>query len=353
MLTLAPQHCDRCMSCLPACPQRAIEVGSSFIFIDWSRCDGCGACVGACEAGAIRPRAARDAGTADAPSPAGPDARVAVTRGAAAERAAVPQRAVVSAPPRLRVVTEADLDERAKRPALDHIAPLAPSWEAWEVVVVLGVVFALFATEQAFLSSHWMTTVVPIGAKPLMRSGIMTLYYAAQLAMLAALGYRKRVGFAEAFGLRWFPIAATVGVVGLVVATRLFTLAYAVAAETLGWKMAQGPMADLTQYFGRDGVGLALTVLMIVIVGPFFEEIVFRGVLMGYLQERVGARWAILASAAVFAAFHVNVWMFVPVFVMALAAGYLAVRSRSLWAAYALHLLYNAVPVALVILLPK
>lgn len=332
------------MACLRVCPQRAIEVGSSYVFIDWSRCDGCAECVQACDAGAIKPRVG---GTPPRATPT--SAEVVSGTGSGNATADAP-----AARPRLRVVTEEDLAERAKKPRLEDIAPLAPSWRGWEVLVVLAGVLALFAAEQAALSSQWMVRTVPLGAKPLMRSGVLTLYYAAQLALLAALGFRKGVGFAEAFGLRRFHVTGTaVGVTVLVVVTRLFTLAYAVAAEGFGWKMQLGPMSDIQTYFGRDSVGLVLTVLMIVIVGPFFEELVFRGVLLGYLQERIGASWAIVVSATLFAAFHMNIWMFAPVFVMALAAGWLAVRTRSLWAAYALHLLYNAVPVFLVFALSK
>lgn len=318
------------MRCLRACPLRAIEVGAAFVFVDWSRCDGCGKCVSECDSGAIGYRAGR------------PQAAPAAPAGEAA--------------PRLRVVggEGGDAEGRAKGPRLEDIAPLAPSWEAWEVGAVLAGVLALFAAQQAALGSEWMARVVPLGAKPLMRSGILALYYAAQLALLAALGYRKRVGFAEAFGLRGFRVIATAaGVVALVTATRIFTLAYAVAAESAGWKMPVGPMSDLTMYFGRDGVGLALTIVMIVIVGPFFEEIVFRGVLAGYLQERVGAWPAVVASALVFATFHMNWWMFVPVAAMGVAAGWAALHSRSLWAAYALHMLYNAVPVFLIFALGR
>lgn len=334
-LSLAPQRCDKCMRCLRACGRRAIDVGAAFVFVDWDRCDGCGKCAAACEAGAIRMRGGPPPARSEAsvgPAPARLEAAVAAER---------PSASVAG-------------DERAKAPRLEDIAPLAPAWTAWEVAVVLAGVLALFVAQQAALGSKWMADVVPIGAKPLVRSGVLALYYAAQLALLAALGYRKGVGFAEAFGLRRFrPLAFGASVVALVAVTRAFTLAYAVGAESLGWKMPAGPASDLTLYFGRDGLGLALTVVMIVVVGPFFEELVFRGVLAGFLQESMGAWPAVVVSALVFAAFHANGWMFAPVAVMGLGCAWAALRTRSLWAAYVLHMLYNAVPVFLIFALAK
>jgi membrane protease YdiL (CAAX protease family) len=204
----------------------------------------------------------------------------------------------------------------------------------------------LFLMRQAVIESQWMALSVPMGAKPIVRAGVLALYYAGQLALLVAVGARKKQDFADAFGMRPAPVLASALLVTLlVVATRVFAAAYLVALEGLGLQMPE--VTDLTVYFGRDAFGFGLTVLMVVIVGPLFEEVVFRGVLLGYLQERYGATWAIWGAALLFAAYHFNAWTFVPVAVMGLAAGWLAVRFRSLWPAYALHLGYNAIAVIL------
>ena len=164
----------------------------------------------------------------------------------------------------------------------------------------------------------------------------------------AGLGLRGGQEFAAALGLRRFSVVRAAGwVVGLIVATRVFAAGYLMTLSRFGFDMPEGPVTDLTRYFGRDAVGYALTVLLVVIVGPFFEEVVFRGVLMGYLQERTSAAVAITVSAVVFSAYHFNAWTFVPVAAMGAAAGWIAARCRSVWPAYALHLGYNAVAVVL------
>jgi membrane protease YdiL (CAAX protease family) len=115
--------------------------------------------------------------------------------------------------------------------------------------------------------------------------------------------------------------------------------------------MPSGPLTDITTYFGRDSVGLALTVTMIVIVGPFFEELVFRGVLLGWMQERLGAVAAIWVSALAFAAFHlVDPSIGTVVALPALAAvgvvsGVLAVRTGDLSRSILLHAGFNLVTV--------
>jgi membrane protease YdiL (CAAX protease family)/ferredoxin len=314
------------MRCARVCPRHAVEVGNGFVFVDWERCDGCAKCVAECEPGALQLRAPRlHAVPADA--------------------------AVALAAPRQR---SADDPPAATRIPLRDVAPFVGRWRAWEVVVVLAGVLALFGLQEAVMGSHWMTTVVPLGAKPLMRAGVLTLYYALQLVLLAVIGLRKRGDLAGTFGLRRAPVLASVlGVAGLLVVTRVFALAYGIAVEGAGWPMPAGPSTNITQYFGRDAIGFALTVIMVVIVGPLFEEVVFRGVLLGALQDRYGGVVAIVASSALFAAFHMNAWMFVPVAVMGAACALLAIRTRSLLPAYALHLAYNGVAVFLAFVLLK
>lgn len=87
-------------------------------------------------------------------------------------------------------------------------------------------------------------------------------------------------------------------------------------------------------------VGLAVAVVGI---GPLVEEIIFRRVLLGWLEARTGIVLAVLAQAVLFAALHVIPQAMVLTFFLGLATAVLARRHRSLWPALALHATNTAV----------
>ncbi|WP_134774529.1 CPBP family intramembrane glutamic endopeptidase [Ornithinimicrobium flavum] len=87
-------------------------------------------------------------------------------------------------------------------------------------------------------------------------------------------------------------------------------------------------------------VGLAVAVVGI---GPFVEEIIFRRVLLGWLEARTGVLLALVGQAVLFAVLHVLPQAMVLTFFLGLATGILARRHRSLWPAVALHATNNAV----------
>lgn len=96
-------------------------------------------------------------------------------------------------------------------------------------------------------------------------------------------------------------------------------------------------------------IALALTV---VVAAPLVEEIVFRGVLLSGLARRLPVGWAVFISALLFGAIHLPdfkfAWYPVPGLVMlGLAAGWLRVRSKSLWPAITLHATNNFVAVVM------
>lgn len=78
-------------------------------------------------------------------------------------------------------------------------------------------------------------------------------------------------------------------------------------------------------------------------VGPLVEEVVFRRVLLGWLESRVGLVLAVLVQATLFAALHVVPAAMTLTFLLGLATALLARRHRSLWPALALHVLNNMV----------
>jgi membrane protease YdiL (CAAX protease family) len=75
-------------------------------------------------------------------------------------------------------------------------------------------------------------------------------------------------------------------------------------------------------------------VIVIVLVAPVIEEIVFRGMLLSRLLRSMSRRMAVVASAAAFAAIHLldpNAVLVVPgLFLIGLALGYMALSGGSL-----------------------
>jgi len=93
--------------------------------------------------------------------------------------------------------------------------------------------------------------------------------------------------------------------------------------------------------FGKAAFWLFATSLV-----PLYEEFLFRGVLSGGLAPLTGPKPAVVLTALAFGLLHGPV-AFLPtaVFSLFLSAAY--AKTGSLWAAVALHALYNAAALAL------
>jgi len=92
---------------------------------------------------------------------------------------------------------------------------------------------------------------------------------------------------------------------------------------------------------------LVLAVLQAGILAPLVEEFTYRGVLMVSLMRRIGPAGAIGLSGAIFAAAHLEAQpqAVLPLFLLGLALGYAAYRTRSLVAPVIAHSLFNTLMV--------
>ncbi|MEM9380524.1 MAG: type II CAAX endopeptidase family protein [Planctomycetota bacterium] len=80
--------------------------------------------------------------------------------------------------------------------------------------------------------------------------------------------------------------------------------------------------------------------LLVAVVIPLLEEILFRGFLLELLVGRIGRWGGVLVSSALFAALH-GAEAFLPIFGLALVLAAVKLRTRSLAAAWAVHALHN------------
>lgn len=99
-----------------------------------------------------------------------------------------------------------------------------------------------------------------------------------------------------------------------------------------------------------------ISILLIVLV-PMVEELLFRGFLQTWLKQWVGRSFAILLTAFIFALFHFsdsqgfdNIELLSSLFLLACFLGYVYERQQSLWASIGLHSTFNAISIAAIIM---
>jgi len=111
----------------------------------------------------------------------------------------------------------------------------------------------------------------------------------------------------------------------------------------------ENPQVDALTGGQTLGTGELLALLLLVaVVAPFAEELLFRGMLYPLLRARTGAFGAIVLSAAIFAAAHVVPLLMPGLFVVGLLLAYLRERSGSIWPGVALHALQNGTALLLI-----
>jgi sodium transport system permease protein len=89
------------------------------------------------------------------------------------------------------------------------------------------------------------------------------------------------------------------------------------------------------------------TLLIMAVLPGIAEELLFRGLVLQAFRSLSGHRGAVVVSALVFAAFHMNVHRFFPQAGFGLMAGFLVLRTGSLWPAVVAHVVHNSVLILL------
>ncbi|MBN2899019.1 MAG: CPBP family intramembrane metalloprotease, partial [Clostridia bacterium] len=88
----------------------------------------------------------------------------------------------------------------------------------------------------------------------------------------------------------------------------------------------------------------------VVVLAPFYEELLFRKFMLGGMLKRLNAFWAIVISAFFFAFVHLNMLQGVNAFVLGLIVGWLYYRTESVVLCMFAHFVNNLYAVTLGIL---
>lgn len=199
--------------------------------------------------------------------------------------------------------------------------------------------FFLGAILPSIVISTLITSAIPsIGARGL---AYQCVFYALMLSALYGLArVRHGVPFAQAvhwtlhFQRAWL----------ILLAAPLLAFAISALGSLLGTPDIPSAIDNLT----ATDIPLPVVAVFAVIIGPLFEELVFRGFLQPLLQRR-GAWPGVIVTSALFSLLHgaQNEWFWqylLLLFFAGLAFGIVRHRTGSTAAAFLLHMGFNLTP---------
>ena len=152
---------------------------------------------------------------------------------------------------------------------------------------------------------------------------------------------RRRLAWAE-IGLRplpqgWLVRAAAVALLAFVLAS-LVNL----GVQSLMEEPTRNPQLDLIAPDGFSWHSLIITLLFVGAIVPFAEELFFRGLIYGWLRQRMPVWLAALVSGLGFAVLH-GVWWLIPaLLLLGVVLALVYERSGSIWAAVITHGVFNS-----------
>lgn len=133
--------------------------------------------------------------------------------------------------------------------------------------------------------------------------------------------------------------------VALGAAGLLAGIACAIALEPIFHGQASQRI-DIGEVSGpASALALGISVLTVVGAAALLEEVYFRGLLYGRLDERLGVASAIVASGGIFGLVHFEPNAFPTLFALGLILGVLRWRSGSIWPGVGVHAANNALAI--------
>ena len=120
-----------------------------------------------------------------------------------------------------------------------------------------------------------------------------------------------------------------------------------------------GPVfGGLYEFFSKQMESIALDgfllVIMVAVLAPIFEEILFRGIILkGMLNRGVEPMKAIIFSSLIFGIIHGNPWQFLGAFLLGLVLGFVYYKTRSLLLPILLHAFNNFFAAMMLIYIKK
>lgn len=134
----------------------------------------------------------------------------------------------------------------------------------------------------------------------------------------------------------------------------IWVMALVAVAVQLAYRAATGhappPMPNEQYLLGQEAAARAAAFLVTVTVIPLTEELFFRGLVFGALRTKIGFWAAAAASSLLFGAVHMSLVAMLPLAVIGFALAWLYERTGSIWPGVMMHALQNSVALGLLVI---
>lgn len=213
--------------------------------------------------------------------------------------------------------------------------------------VIIGLPLRFFADSRLY---EWLGT--PVGTLAL---SVVVYVLSAALVMAPFLlrrvpwgTIRRNLGVARPFRLPMVPWAVFVW--GLYFIATIIVTGILYIIRLPGLNLTETQNIGFTTLSG--GFEYAIAFLLLVIIAPVFEELVFRGYLFGRIRSRSGYWLSAGLTSLTFAALHGQLNVGIDVFILSLFLCYLREKFDSIWPGILVHSFKNGLAYTLLFLLP-
>ena len=216
------------------------------------------------------------------------------------------------------------------------------------ILLILFLLGSVFSVVAAFIAAaingelSQLAQADPVGLSSIL-TGRLSLVYFAQ--MIIPVIFIWLVGNANSHNPLNAPVKVDAPHIGKF---NWLTLGILLMLITLGlsWALdpatSNFPMPDnFKQMFESIATKPVDTIVSVAIMAPLFEEFIMRGTIERGLLSKGSAAVAILWSALLFGAMHMNLWQAIPAFVLGCLFGWVYYRSHSIWAVIFMHFVNN------------
>ena len=220
------------------------------------------------------------------------------------------------------------------------------------LILILALTLVAFYVACSFAYSILFPHVRQLEPSALVFQGLFFNVPAA--LVIAGIFIHRRASGREQIGFSWRRAPTMVGLSVLLYVAAIpilwcYSLLYQIFLYQLGVDLH---LQDVAEIFLMPAPALERITMYVtaVILAPVFEEFLFRGVLLPWAVRRIGLWPGIVAVSVVFAAIHLHLPSFFPLFLLSVFFCAAYARTRSLLVPIGMHACFNGVTTVLLAL---